>query len=481
MTEAGSTGHRVRYLVGPDEWAGQSGRPALDQGANWARFGDRMVTWVPASRQLGRGAHSADRLLLVTQVGRAFQDEHPEAHPVLTHGRHLVVTDNEPSLLDSPPNDCWRVETLPKDAVVIDIPAASGGRTDPEVTALLGELSSSRYLADVNWLAGLPNRHSLSAHFSAAAGWGAALMSGLGYTATQVPITVGAATSKNVVGDRAGIGPGPRGLVLVTAHLDSINLAGGPSASAPGADDNASGSAGVLELGRVLSAHLWQNDLRLILFGGEEEGLHGSLQYVATLSATDRNRIRAVLNMDMIATRNTPTATVLLEGAKVSSDLINELATAAATYTTLRVETSLSPFASDHVPFINAGLPAVLTIEGADSANGHIHTANDLLTYVDPTLAMEILRMNLATLVRHLGSTSTAPRTAGSVTSWGAGRLDVFVIGADSALHHKWWDGVLKSLELGITGLGAARARFSGRPGRRWRGSRPGRTAPYQA
>ena len=58
---------------------------------------------------------------------------------------------------------------------------------------------------------------------------------------------------------------------------------GGPSAAAPGADDNGSGSAGLLELARVLSSRQWGHDLRFILFGGEEEGLHGSRQYVAAL------------------------------------------------------------------------------------------------------------------------------------------------------------------------------------------------------
>ena len=113
----------------------------------------------------------------------------------------------------------------------------------------------------------------------------------------------------------------------------------------------------MLELGRLLSTRSWQHDVRLILFGGEEEGLFGSKQYVAALPPAERARIRAVLNMDMIASKNTAMPTVLLEGATVSSSQMADLATAAATYTGLKVETSLNPFASDHVPFINAGHP----------------------------------------------------------------------------------------------------------------------------
>ena len=65
-------------------------------------------------------------------------------------------------------------------------------------------------------------------------------------------------------------------------------------------------------------------------------------------------------------------------------------------YTGLRVQTSLNPFASDHVPFIDMGVPAVLTIEGADGANDAIHTADDTLDKVDAAFAVEILRMNTA-------------------------------------------------------------------------------------
>ena len=110
-------------------------------------------------------------------------------------------------------------------------------------------------------------------------------------------------------------------------------------------------------------------NLRLILFGGEEQGLHGSQQYVGSLDQADRSRLTSVINMDMIATLNTPTLTVLLEGAAVSQTMMNDLSDAAHDNTSLTVQTSLNPFASDHVLFINAALPALLTIEGADSAH----------------------------------------------------------------------------------------------------------------
>jgi hypothetical protein len=421
----------VRYLVVPTPEAAKDGSSA--------QFGDKTIVWVPAGERLGRGSRTAPGLLVVTQVGRSFQDEYPEVTPLLDHGRHLVI-----SAADKPrkrSNNCWRTDPL-QPGTIVDIASAAAARVDPTVTNLLGLLSPTSYQADLTWLASLPTRHSLSASFTTAVDFAAARMVALGYGVTRLPITVGAGHSENLIGDRPGIGPSPRGLVLITAHLDSINLAGGPTGSAPGADDNASGSAGVLELGRVLASQAWQHDVRLILFGGEEEGLFGSKQYVAALPAAERSRVRAVLNMDMIASKNTAIPTVLLEGAPVSSGQIADLATAAATYTGLKVETSLNPFASDHVPFINAGAPAVLTIEGADSANGHIHSANDTLNFLDWSLASEILRMNAAALAGWLvPAAARRPIVAGPVVAWGPNRLDVFVVGPDSALHHKSWTG----------------------------------------
>lgn len=421
----------VRYLVVPT--ADAAG------GARSARFGDKTLLWVPADERLGRASRTAPGLLLVTQVGRSFQDDYPAVVPLLDHGRHLVISSADRPRRRS--NNCWRVEALHAGTTVVDQPIVSAARVDPAVADLVGQVSTTSYQSDLTWLAGLPTRHSLSTTFTQAMDFAADRMVALGYTTSRMPVTVGAGHSANLIGDRAGVGS-TRGLVIVTAHLDSINIAGGPAASAPGADDNGSGSAGVLELGRLLSTRSWQHDVRLILFGGEEEGLFGSKQYVATLPPAERARVRAVLNMDMIATKNTAVPTVLLEAAPVSSSQMDALAAAAATYTGLKVETSLNPFASDHVPFINAGIPAVLTIEGADSANGHIHSANDTLNFIDWSLAAEILRMNIAALAGWLEPAAAArPRPAGSVVAWGPNRLDVFAVGMDSALHHKAFDG----------------------------------------
>ena len=70
---------------------------------------------------------------------------------------------------------------------------------------------------------------------------------------------------------------------------------------------------------------------------------------------------------------------MLLEGRALSQPMLDGLAAAASRYTSLAVETSVNAANSDHVSFLDKGIPAVLTIEGADSTNDEIHSARDTL------------------------------------------------------------------------------------------------------
>lgn len=357
-----------------------------------------------ATRREARTDRGA-RLHLVTQNGDLFRQEHPEVPVMTDHGRLLVVDVDPGAVADlhDQHGTCWSIRPLPAGAEVSRRMDVAARAEDPEVRACVDALSPAAFRADLETLVAHPSRHSTGPGFAAALQWAGEQLTAAGYEVRTQAVPVGAAASHNLVAERRGTGPDPRDVVVVTAHLDSVNLRGGPAAPAPGADDNASGAAGVLSIARALGGRANRLDLRLILFGGEEQGLFGSREYVRRLSAAERARISAVVNMDMIGSRNTPAPEVLLEGAAVSATVIDDLARAAATYTRLGVTRSLSPFNSDHVPFIDVGIPAVLTIEGGDSANTAIHSAADVLDTVDTDLALDILRMNTAFVAEVLG------------------------------------------------------------------------------
>ncbi|MHA7772990.1 M28 family metallopeptidase [Roseibium sp. M-1] len=378
------------------------------------RFGDDVLTYstnnlwskieseVPDGRRSTRqpeGTVSKPEMHLVVQKGRTFQLEHPEVEVIFDKGRYLVVklTKAKARKINDRDDVCFKVEPLSENTTVFETasPARSAAATGAPHARVVDCVQQAAFQACIEKLVSYPTRLSGSPHYREAAEWCRNLLSELGYSANLETVTMpGGQTSANVVARQCGKGLGGRGNVIVVAHLDSVNHPGGPDASAPGADDNASGSAGLLTLAAACSTFDFENDLTFVLFGGEEQGLHGSTQYVAALSQSERERIRAVLNMDMIGSVNSEPPTVLLEGHAISQTQISALAQSAADFTTLAVQTSLNPFASDHVPFIEAGIPAVLTIEGADGANSAIHTANDTLDRVRPEFAFQILRMN---------------------------------------------------------------------------------------
>jgi len=176
-------------------------------------------------------------------------------------------------------------------------------------------------------------------------------------------------------------------------------------AAAPGAEDNASGCAGVLELARVLSANPPEGTVLFICYSGEEQGLLGSEDHVADLVASgDADKVQAMLDMDMIAYTGDSDLDCLLESEDFAQFLINLLADAADQYTTLRIETSLWAWGSDHVPYLDHGIPALLAIENDWSEYPYYHTTNDLPYHLSVTMGEEILKMNVAAMAVLAGS-----------------------------------------------------------------------------
>lgn len=395
---------------------------AESSGASWVRFGDEVLVYgsdVESAELVLAGGRSARRLKddsvplkseqmhVVVQNGRMFQREQPKVPVLVDKGRYLLVKldpKRARQLKDANPT-CFGIFPLPENEVVFDVRAAGSARAAKVdwISELVNRIKRVSFESMLTHLVSFRTRHSTRGEFKSASTWARDQFKALNYVTRFQNITVNGKPSRNVVADKAGLGVAPRKVVLVTAHLDSINHDDGPTGLAPGADDNGSGSAGALEMARVLAEHPSQHDVRFILFGGEEQGLFGSLHYVNTLSQAEKKKILSVLNMDMIGTLNSPTRSVMLEGAPLSTRMIDGLATAAATYTALKVETSLHPFASDHVPFIDAGIPAVLTIEGADNANSNIHSSRDTIDHINYDFALEILRMNIAFIANEIG------------------------------------------------------------------------------
>jgi hypothetical protein len=396
--------------------------PPLKPGTSWVRFGHETLLYndddeveAPAEpRVSSRGARhprrdvpsGREQLHVVVQHGRQFQQRHPDVPVLHDRGRFLLVQldPSEAARLRDAADTCYGVIPVTEDMVVFEERGRVSARAaDPAIRTLIDGVARPPLEATISLLTSFDTRHSTRAEYRTAATRLRDQLTEMGYATRVQSVPVGAGSSLNVIADKEGAGSSPRRVVIATAHLDSVNHDGGSEARAPGADDNGSGCAGLIDMARAFQPDRYANDLRFILFGGEEQGLFGSRRYVQSLSAAERARILAVVNMDMVGSSNTAARTVLLEGAAVSQRVIDALSEAASTYTQLEIETSLHPFNSDHVPFIDAGIPAVLTIEGADQTNDRVHSARDTAERLDYDLLMEIVRMNIAFVSQALG------------------------------------------------------------------------------
>ncbi|GAA3805736.1 hypothetical protein GCM10022226_27300 [Sphaerisporangium flaviroseum] len=203
--------------------------------------------------------------------------------------------------------------------------------------------------------------------YLASANYVRGLLDGAGFTTTLQSFTYNGATGYNVIADWPG--GDPNDILMVGAHLDSV-------AAGPGINDNGSGSASILEtaltvsrLGLAPAKHL-----RFAWWGAEELGLRGSTYYVSNLAATERTRIKAYLNFDMVGSPNP--GYFLYDGD--NSDGVGsgpgpagsaELERVLQDYfSSIGVPTRGTDFdgRSDYGPFISRGIPAGGTFTGAE-------------------------------------------------------------------------------------------------------------------
>lgn len=200
-------------------------------------------------------------------------------------------------------------------------------------------------------------------------------------------------------------------IVLVGAHYDTVP-------DCPGADDNASGLAGMLECARLLRGH----DVGFVAFNGEEDGLLGSTDFVR--HAELGRPVRAIHVLEMIGCRATELAEPLpfpvpSLGAPdflglLANGASNRLAKAALD---TRVAPGLRVVAartwgpvhrllpdlgrSDHLPFWQCKLPALLWTDTGNFRNPRYHLVTDTPSTLDYAFLTQVTSL-LATCVKSL-------------------------------------------------------------------------------
>lgn len=183
----------------------------------------------------------------------------------------------------------------------------------------------------------------------------------------------GSLGGRNIVATQVGT-TNPDDIYIICAHYDTVaNYC---------ADDNATGTAAVLEVARVLSQYCIDNTIVYALWDEEEDGLVGSNDW-ADRAVNDGKNILGVINLDMIGydkdgNNNIPIHTNT-NSVSLKDDVVNILNThsAAIGLTPDVVNPGIS--ASDHGSFWNNGYKAIALSEGASFSDltPYYHTAND--------------------------------------------------------------------------------------------------------
>ena len=339
-------------------------------------------------------------------------------------------------------------------------PPAPATAADPEIRGMVAAVSPERIQRSVYVLASFKTRHTLSDPTSSGDGIGGAvswiraeferasrdaggrLRVDLDtFEQPPAPPRIPAAVMiTNIVATLPGTDPDPAGRILVVSgHYDSRNSSPLDAAgAAPGADDDASGVAAVLEMAHVLSHYRFSATIVFLAVAGEEQGLNGSTHWAK--DARERNAdIEAMLDNDIIGSSRAEDGSVdrdsvrlfaqgvppvaapdeallsLLRSGGENDTPPRQLARAireiAGTYVPslkVRVVYRADRYlrGGDHLPFLERGYPAVRFTEPAEDFRRQHQDVReekgvaygDTPDHVDFSYVAQVARVNLASL-----------------------------------------------------------------------------------
>lgn len=204
-------------------------------------------------------------------------------------------------------------------------------------------------------------------------------------------VPVAAGETQNVIAKPPGYDPAEPHL-LVGAHLDTV-------AVTAGANDNASGSAVLLELARVASTTRPKVPLIFVLFGGEERrrqgvggATFGSRHYLATMSKAEAKSLAGVFVLDMVGAG--PVA-YICHAALTEKDLVDFAVAVGKRLKLPSQKRIVTGYFSDHAPFERAGYMVAWMWSGEHAT---LHTPRDTMAIVQRASVSRVGRIAWETL-----------------------------------------------------------------------------------
>ena len=230
---------------------------------------------------------------------------------------------------------------------------------------------------------------------------------------TSVDLELVTTRGANVIGEiKSGNRRYRDDYVVLGAHFDHVGKGGPGSGSRkpnliqvhPGADDNASGTSGLLEIAQKLAANKsrLKRSILLIGFDAEEKGLLGS-KYFVDNPTVELGKIATMINMDMIGRMKDSSATV---GGVGTSPLFEPLIDSLKLGRSFNLSTSSQGFGpSDHAAFYSKSIPVLFFFSGF---HNEYHTPEDTWKYINLQGTTDIVNL-VYDVAHHLARTPFRP------------------------------------------------------------------------
>ncbi len=202
------------------------------------------------------------------------------------------------------------------------------------------------------------------------------------------PLPVYNLYSQNVIGVLPGTDP-EAGTIYIGAHYDSVPWG-------PGANDNASGTAVLLEAARILANEAFSPTLTFIAFGGEERSLGGSSYFAGYLPPLEQYVARGMINMDCVGWGTAQGIGFVDE----SADPLIQKALDNAVALNIPADVAEVPN-SDHASFATINIPAIMLYSyapGRQDCGPNYHQPTDTPDGVDPVQMDRVAQILLATV-----------------------------------------------------------------------------------
>jgi Zn-dependent M28 family amino/carboxypeptidase len=186
----------------------------------------------------------------------------------------------------------------------------------------------------------------------------------------------------------------PQRVVIICAHYDSTSNQS--TTLAPGADDNASGTAAVMEIARVLANTSFDYTIKFICFSAEEWGLYGSKHYAQEAKSREE-KIMGVINLDMIGYADLMPEDLDVFVNQTSEWLANRHIIMGKLYGPLDILKTINPSmkSSDHSAFWDQGYNAMLGIEDYGLKNPYYHKTTDTFDTLNMDFATSVTKIAL--------------------------------------------------------------------------------------